>query len=83
MHRCAGDVLTLAAGTIGDMALPSTRVLEANEDVTVLDDTELEEPSEDEDIDGPSMLLDQETNEGAEVDLVVETDKVFDTYIVG
>ena len=47
--------------------------------MTDLDGTELEEPSKDEDIDGPSILLDQETDAEAEVDLVAETDKVFDS----
>ena len=56
-------------------------VLEALEDVTDLDGTELEEPSKDEDIDGPSILLDQETNTEAEVDLVAETNKVFDSWM--
>ena len=32
-------------------------VLETHEDMTDLDGTELQEPSEDEDIDGPSMCL--------------------------
>ena len=40
----------------------SDTVLEAHEDVTDLDGTELQEPSEDEDIDGPSIVLDQDTN---------------------
>ena len=56
-------------------------VLEAHEDVTDLDDTELQEPFEDEDIDGPSIVLDQETNAEAEVDLVAEADKVFDSWM--
>ena len=54
-------------------------VLEAHENVTDLNGTELEEHSKDEDIDGPSILLDQETNAEAEEDLVAEADKVFDT----
>ena len=49
--------------------------------MTDLDGTELEEHSEDEDIDGPSILLDQETNAEAEVDLVAEADKVFDSWM--
>ena len=32
-------------------------------------------------IDGPSILLDQETNAEAEVDLVAEADKVFDSWM--
>ena len=55
--------------------------MESRDDVTVLDGTGLEEPentmSEDEDINGPSILLDQETNIETEVDLVAETNKVF------
>ena len=54
-------------------------VLEAHEDVTDLDGTELEEPSEDEDIYGPNILLDQDTNTEAGVDLVAEADKVCDS----
>ena len=58
-------------------------VLEALEDMTDLDGTGLEEPedtmSEDEDIDGPSIVLDQETNVETEVDL--EANKVFDSWI--
>ena len=56
-------------------------VFEALENVTDLGGTELEEPSEDEDIDGPSILLDQETNAEAEVDLVAEVNKVFDSWM--
>ena len=56
-------------------------VLEAHEDVTDLDGTELEEHSKDENIDGPSIWLDQETNAGAEVDLVAESNNVFDNWM--
>ena len=45
--------------------------------MTDLDGTELEKHSKDEDIGGPSILLDQETNAEAEVELVAEADKVF------
>ena len=63
------------------MAPPSTLDSEAHEDVEDRDGTELKESSEDEDIDGPSILLDQETNQGAEVNLVAEADNVFDSWM--
>ena len=55
--------------------------MKAHGDVTNLGGTELQEPSEDEDIGGPSIVLDQETNAEAEVDLVAEADKVFDSWM--
>ena len=56
-------------------------VLGTHEDVTDLDGTELQELSKDEDIDGPSIVLDQETNAEAEVGLVAEADKVFGSWM--
>ena len=53
----------------------------AHENVTDFDGTELEEHSKDKDIDGPNILLDQETNAETEVDLVAEADKVFDSWM--
>ena len=50
----------------------SDTVSEALGDVTDLDGTELEEPSKDEDVDGPRILFYQETNTEAGAYLVAE-----------
>ena len=61
-------------------------VLEAAlEAVSDLDDAGLEEPkdidSEDEDVDGPSILLEQETSQKNDTDFAAEADEVFDSWI--